>query len=241
MKKLIYITLLLFSSSQVFSQCYPDRHNTSWFDGWISCETSANPNESRGESHWISYDFGELYELNELKIWNTNDPDILSSGAQNVIIDYSVDGINWIEHGQETFPIASGVSTYEGNIITDFEGIKAKHLLITVVDNYGGDCVGFSELRVAVDSTKDDNEDICIIADIYPNPFNEEFSVFLKKKCLGDVFIAIEDATGRTIQDEEVIKLYETKLINGENFGPGVYFVCLRNGDIKERYKIVKY
>ncbi len=241
MKKLISLFTLLLLTNISIGQCYPDRHNTSWFDGWISCETSENPNEIRGESHWISYDFGQLYELNELKIWNINDPDLLSNGAQNVIIDYSVDGINWIEYGQETFPEATGINNYEGEVITDFEGLKAKHLLITVVDNYGGDCVGFAELRVAVDSAKSDNEDICIIADVYPNPIVDEFSVFLEKKCLGDVYIAIEDATGRTVMAEELIKLYDTKTIDASQYGPGVYFVCLRNGEIKERYKIVKH
>ncbi len=241
MKKLIYFFTLLILTNTSFGQCYPDRHNTSWFDGWISCETSENPNEMRGESHWISYDFGQLYELNELKIWNINDPDLLSNGAQNVIIDYSVDGVNWLEYGQETFPEATGVNNYEGEVITDFEGLKAKHLLITVVDNYGGDCVGFAEMRVAVDSAKSDNEDICIIADVYPNPIVDEFSVFLEKKCLGDVYIAIEDATGRTVMAEELIKLYDTKTIDASQYGPGVYFVCLRNGEIKERYKIVKH
>ena len=241
MKKLIYFFTLLILTNTSFGQCYPDRHNTSWFDGWISCETSENPNEMRGESHWISYDFGQLYELNELKIWNINDPDLLSNGAQNVIIDYSVDGVNWLEYGQETFPEATGVNNYEGEVITDFEGLKAKHLLITVVDNYGGDCVGFAAMRVAVDSAKSDNEDICIIADVYPNPIVDEFSVFLEKKCLGDVYIAIEDATGRTVMAEELIKLYDTKTIDASQYGPGVYFVCLRNGEIKERYKIVKH
>jgi hypothetical protein len=240
MRKLLYIALLSFGANQLNAQCLPDRHNTSWFDGWISCETSANPNEPRGESHWISYDFGRLYELNELKIWNVNDPDLVSYGAQNVIIDYSLDGINWTEFGQEIFPQAPGISTYEGDIITDFEGIKARYLLLTIADNYGGDCTGFSELRVQADSAKDDNEDICIIADVYPNPFLEQFSVSLQKKCLGDVYIAIEDATGRTVIAEEIIKLYDTRNFGGEAFAPGVYYVCIRNGEIKERYKIVK-
>lgn len=241
MKNLLYLVLFLFTSSQLFGQCFPDRHNTSWFDGWMSCETSENPNEVRGETHWISYDFGQTYALNALKIWNINDPDLLDAGAQNVVIDYSLDGITWTEFGQETFPKAPGVSTYEGDDIVDFDGLKARFLLITILDNYGDDeCTGFAELRVGVDSTKDENEDICIIADVYPNPFTTEVSVTLTKKCLGDVYLAIEDATGRTVSPESVINLYDSRIINTENLSPGVYFVCLRNGEIKERYKIVK-
>ncbi len=234
---IIFALLITLKSS---AQCYPDRHNTSWFEGWISCETSENPNSERGFSHWISYDFGQIYALNELKIWNVNDPDLLSFGAKNVIIDYSTDGKNWIEYGQETFPKANGISTYEGDLITNLNGIEAQHLLITVLDNYGGECSGISEFRVSADSIGNDNEDICIIAETYPNPFKDEFSIELKKKCLGEVFFAIEDATGRTVISEQTIKLNEKKQILTQGLAPGVYFVALRNGEIKQRYKIVK-
>lgn len=223
-----------------FSQCFPDRHNTSWFDGWISCEMKENPNEARDEGHWISYDFGKPYQLKELKVWNINDPDLLDYGAKTVMIDYSLDGLNWIEYGLQTFPKADGLRNYEGDIITNFNGIKARYLILTAIDNYGGDCTGFAELRIEVDTAKDENEDVCIIADVYPNPFQTSFSVLLEKKCLGEVYLAVEDATGRTVVEERIIKLYDTELINGENLVPGVYFVCLRNGEINERYKIVK-
>ncbi|MDA7802945.1 discoidin domain-containing protein [Crocinitomix sp.] len=240
MKRLINIIAILLFSVQLYGQCYPDRHNTSWFDGWLSCEKSESPNEERGESHWISYDFGKPYKLNALKIWNVNDPDIIDNGAKSVMIDYSIDGIHWFEYGLQNFPKATGTSIYEGNVIAQLSGIKARYLLFTIMDNYGGDCYGFSEMRVAVDTTKDENEDVCIIAEVYPNPFQTQFSVFLEKKCLGDVFVAMEDATGRTVIEESIINLYDTKIIDAESLVPGVYFVCLRNGEIKQRYKIVK-
>lgn len=240
MKKTTLILLFTLLLNSSFGQCYDDRHNTSWFDGWISCEKSDNPNAIREKSHWILYDFGQVYALHELKVWNVNDPDLLDFGAQNVAIDYSLDGVNWINFKETTFPKAPGISTYEGDIVTNFEGLKARFILVTVLDNYGGECAGFSEFRVAVDSTKDENEDICIIAESYPNPFQQEFSVFLKKKCLGDAFVAVEDATGRTVYQEQLILLNETKLIPTRGWTAGVYYVCVRNGDILERYKVVK-
>jgi len=231
----------LISSVLSFGQCYPDRHNTSWFDGWISCESSPNPNSLRGEGHWISYDFGTPYELNELKIWNINDPDLLLYGVKDISIDYSLDGVNWTSYGNTTVPLATGISTYEGEDILNFNGLKVRYLLITVVNNYGGDCTGFAEMRVSVNPSKDENEDVCMFADIFPNPFDENFSVVLKKKCLGDVYLAIEDATGRTVIAEELIKLNEVKLITAKTWTPGVYYACLRNGDLLERYKVVKF
>ena len=38
------------------------------------------------------------------------------------------------------------------------------------------------------DSATNENEDICIIADVYPNPFANEFTVLLEKKCLGSIY-----------------------------------------------------
>ena len=241
--KTLVLTLFLtaLGSATGWGQCYPDRHNTSWFDGWLSCQTSTNPNDARGESHWISYDFGQVYAMNEFKIWNVNDPDILEYGAQHIVIDYSIDGVTWTEFGQEKLPMAPGISTYEGDIVLDFGGLNARYLLLTVIDNYGGECTGFSEMRIAVKDGDDESSDICIIADIYPNPFLDEFSVFLKKKCLGDVYMTVEDATGRIVREEETIKLHSTVTIDAEYLNPGVYFVCLRSGEIRQRYKIVKY
>jgi hypothetical protein len=240
MKKSIYFLLLLLNSTLIFGQCFPDRHSTTWFDGWLSCETKVNPNTLRGDSHWISYDFGVPYLLNELKIWNVIDPDLLLDGAEKVMIDYSLDGEKWTEFGEVTFPKASGIPTYEGDLVANLAGIKARFLLFTVISNYGGECTGFAEMRVAADSTTVENEDICIIADVYPNPFANEFTVLLEKKCLGEVYMALEDVTGRTVIDEQVIKVNEPKLINAQFLQSGVYFVCIRNGEIKERIKVVK-
>ncbi len=241
MKKYLALISVIFGWQSAFSQCFPDRHNTSWFDSWISCESSLSPNQIRGEGHWIMYDFGQSYALNELKIWNINDPDLLDYGAQHVAIDYSTDGINWKNFDEVVFPKATGMSNYEGTIVAEFNKLSVRYLLFTVIDNYGGTCSGFSEMRVGIDSTTDENADICMLATVYPNPFQNEFSVILTKKCLGDVFMAIEDASGRTIVAENNIQVDELNLINGRNWAPGIYYVCLRNGNLLERIKIVKF
>jgi hypothetical protein len=242
MKNIILILFLSIGAlPSLYAQCYPDRHSTSWFDGWLSCETNENPNDLRGNSHWIEYEFNETKFLNQLKVWNVNDPDLLSYGAQNVVIDYSEDGITWIEYGQVTFPKAPGVNTYEGDNILNFDGLKAKKILITVLDNYGGECVGFSELKIQVDTTKKEDDNICISADIFPNPFNEHVNIVLQEKCLGDVYMAIEDVVGKTVREEEMIQLYQNKVVSTKNLNPGVYFVTFRSGDFSTKYKVVKY
>ncbi|MBK7094690.1 MAG: T9SS type A sorting domain-containing protein [Saprospiraceae bacterium] len=150
MKYLLLIILFTSVITDTNSQCFPDRHNTSWFDAWVSCESSQNPNSIRGKSHWILYDFGHIYKLENLHVWNINDPDKLDDGLKNVVIDYSPDGNTWVESGNAVFPKANGSSTYQGSDILDFNGIKARYMLITAKDNYGGNCFGFSELRIGV-------------------------------------------------------------------------------------------
>ena len=230
----------LFLVFQGFSQCLPDRHSTSWFDNWISCEASENPNKNRDESHWISYDLGKLYKLGELKIWNLNAPDLLENGAKTIVIDYSKDGDNWTEYGEVSLDPATGKNTYEGETILDFAEIEAKYILFTITENYGGNCYGFAEMKVEAEPAEDENEDVCILADIFPNPTSNNFSVYLRKKCLGDAYLSIEDATGRTVIDEEIIQLYDTKAIRSENLNAGVYFVVIRNGEVTARFKVVK-
>ena len=150
MKYISSIVLSIFFFTGLNAQCFPDRHNTTWFDAWVSCESTQNPNSIRGKSHWILYDLGYIYKLTNMHIWNINDPDNLEDGLKNVVIDYSIDGNTWLEYGNAEFPKADGSSIYQGSDIIDFNGIKGRYLLITAKDNYGGECYGFSELRIGV-------------------------------------------------------------------------------------------
>lgn len=149
--KYLYTIILLLSLQMLQAQCYPDRHNTNWFDAWTSCTPSPNPNTARGDGHWILYNLGHLYELKDSKFWNANHPDFLQDGLKDVVIDYSVDGINWEEWGTFTLPMATGDKTYEGSTGPDFTATTARYVLITVVDNYGGNCYSMSELKINVD------------------------------------------------------------------------------------------
>ena len=132
----------------LFAQCDTLRHNNTWFDGWISCEETASPNATRGDGHWILYDLGQPFELFELHAWNMNAPDILDYGLQNVIVDISTDGEVWSEFAEVTIPQATGDPLYSGSELLDFDSAHAQYVLITAVDNYGGDCYGLSEIRV---------------------------------------------------------------------------------------------
>lgn len=134
--------------SSISSQCLPDRHSSTWYDGWISCEEKDNPNPIRGISHYIMYELDDIYYLYEMKIWNMNAPDLLDYDIQNVIVDISDDGSNWTEYGQFTFSQATGKNDYEGTEELNFNGTKAKYVLLTPTSNYGGSCYGLSEIKI---------------------------------------------------------------------------------------------
>jgi len=150
MKYIFSLFIVFISVLQINAQCYPDRHNTTWFDGWESCEMSDNPNSSRGLSHWILYDLGHIYKLEDVHLWNVNDPENLQDGIKTVVFDYSQDGNDWVEFGEQTFEMATGKSIYEGDEAFSFDGIKARYLLMTVLETWGGDCAGFGEIRIGV-------------------------------------------------------------------------------------------
>lgn len=243
MKKILIIIVLALVVHVNFGQCYPDRHNTTWYDGWISCQTAPSPNPLRGNSHWVQYNLGETYVLHDLFIWNTNAPDLLDWGMQEIVIDYSIDGVVWEEFGTFTLNQATGFNKYEGELIANFNSIRANFILITGVNNFGGACYGLSEIKVNVDNTVDIDKNECLKANVYPNPFGSQLNLSLNASCSDNIVnYSILDAMGRTIIKQESILKGETKeILSGENIRPGIYFVTLENGEITSKIKVIKY
>lgn len=248
MKKTIII-ILFFAYTNISAQCFLDRHNTTWYDGWISCNTSANPNPVRGESHWILYNFNYSYELYQMHIWNTNAPDYLADGMQEIVIDISNDGVNWTEVGEFQIPMADGTSTYEGLDLHDFNGTSAQYVLITGLTNHGGSCFGLSEIRINVADEViivNDEEPLnpdCLSAKIFPNPVNETSKAIISNFCSTDpVYYSILDISGKTIKSGEIIPASnEMELdLNSLPIVAGSYFLNLQQQDLVRRFKIMK-
>jgi len=148
-KKIIFsfCTVILMVNTG-FSQCLTERHSTTWYDGWISCDINDNPNPIRGKTHFIKYDLDDIYYLYEMKIWNFNAPDLLDYDIKDVIVDISIDGVSWTEFGQFTFGQATGSNDNEGIEEINFNGEKAKYILFTPTSNYGGTCYALSEIKI---------------------------------------------------------------------------------------------
>ncbi|MEL6987128.1 MAG: discoidin domain-containing protein, partial [Bacteroidota bacterium] len=153
----IYILLLLIPFTiSVHAQCFVDRHNTTATNGWISCQKNMNPINQFGNSHWIRYDFGEAFPLHHIEIWNTSHPNFIKGGIKDAVISTSLDGTNWTHSDTISIPMGKLSSFYEGNIVYNLNGINAQYLLITAINNHGGDCTGFSEIRIHTNSITPD-------------------------------------------------------------------------------------
>jgi len=189
----------------LYGQCYPDRHNTSPDESWLSCQTKESPNPVRGASHWILYDFGETYELGQSHFWNLNVPEGTSSGISTAVIDYSIDGITWSEFGSFTMNEANASGFYEGEDGPDLGGIIAQFVLVTILENHGGQCFGFSEMRIATTGVMVSTDDLAQhINEMFgsPNPATENAIVNINSKTVGPAQINLIDINGKTVSQK---------------------------------------
>lgn len=248
MNKIGFYIILIFTLGIQFAnaQCFPDRHSTTWFDGWISCDTSGNPNSVYGESHWIMYDLGYDYVLNETKFWNTNEPTHLDYGINEFNIDYSLDGVTWTNFGLFTINQANGLTNYEGEDGPDLNSIKARFILITPTSNYGGNCFGFSELKINItDPFEIIDEDIGFNASVYPNPYITNINIRIASLYEDKpITYTLHDILGRVITQNvfEIIPdtdTYEIDL-NSSALAVGIYILNVEQNNNQRTFKLIK-
>ncbi len=143
-------------------------------DSWISCNPGDNPYvEARSGYHWIHYDLGEEYSLNQTHVWNYNVAGETDQGFENVQVDYSLDGLEWYNLGMFNWPLASGQAMYSGFTGPNFNGVPARYVMFTSTDD-PSTCRGVSKINFSVEHcteqgvTCDDN-----IASTINDHFNE--------------------------------------------------------------------
>ena len=125
-----------------------------------------------GEKGALLFDFGSVYALDEMWIWNFNCPDdyrVLwwvggtACGMRDVMIEYSEDGIQWPPLKTEGYPFrlarATGKQWMPATNLDDgknspirFNGVKARYVRLTAnpsigIGNWGGPSFGLSEVR----------------------------------------------------------------------------------------------
>lgn len=243
--KQLYISLFFsLVAISLHAQCFENRHNTTWYNGWISCKESPSPNPARGVGHWIMYDLGHDYALGKSHWWNNNEPDALNNGVKTILVDVSDDGEKWTIWGSFDLNPANGKPTYEGEEGPDFGSVQARYLLLTAVDNYGGQCVGFSEMKINVDllSKVKEEDHTCLSLNILPNPFKYNATLEITSTC-GDATLSLYDAYGRELGSGLNISQSSSTSSHdllGTNLTPGVYLLVLSDGINAVRKKVVK-
>lgn len=141
---------------KVYDDCAPTNNLSTLQEAmWESCTPLASPNTARtGTSHWIKYSFDDIYKFGGTRVWNYNAVGQANKGFRQVEVDYSMDGTSWTKlGGTYTWPIAPGttstVADYAGFLGPNFNNIKAKHILITALNNHGSTaCSGISKLSI---------------------------------------------------------------------------------------------
>lgn len=242
---------------------YPDRHSTNLSDGWLSCQSSVNPNTSRGNSHWIMYDLGDTYALTESTLWNFNTPERINSnnneswslsplvgklddGMRDITIDLSLNGQVWQEFGRFYIPKATGSSFYQGTVGPDFGGKIARYVLITGISNHGGTCYGLGEVRFnATAVTTGVNDPLAGVAmSVLPNPFSDKATLSLEGFPVGQASLNIMDVMGKTyLQSELIISDSKNEIPLSANEMPsGLYFAQIsQNGSSKTiKFEVIK-
>lgn len=137
-----------------YDYCAPTNdHSNNEKDAWLSCNTSPNPNFTRGNTHWIQYDFGDLKTFTETHVWNYNASGETGKGFRSVVIDYSDDGTNWTHFGTYEWAQAPGTNGYGGFVGPNFNNLVARYILVTGLTNWeGSTCRGLSEMTFTVEA-----------------------------------------------------------------------------------------
>jgi hypothetical protein len=119
-----------------------DQHGVTPEQMWLSDGTLPN---------WIQYEFDQVYKLQELWVWNSNQliEGIVGFGAKDVTIEYSQDGQTWTAlAGVPEFARAPGAEDYAHNTTVDFGGVLARYVKLTINSTWGvAPLGGLSEVR----------------------------------------------------------------------------------------------
>lgn len=245
MRKLLpLVVLLLFVSMDLAGQCFPDRHNLSLANAWLSCETSMSPNLARGEGHWIMYDLGTSYALGQTTFWNINNYLRQDDGMQEVTIDLSNNGTTWTEAARFTLPKGPVSGTYEGVSGPDLTDNMARFVLISGLSNYGGDCMGLSEFKVQATPATTGISRIDLGAEMQasPNPFAQQTIIDVDLQQDGDYRYEVISVQGQVLRQGTVEVQGSTAqiIVDGDNLQAGAYIFSVMNDQARSSINLIK-
>jgi hypothetical protein len=147
-----------------------------------------------------------------------------SRGVANMVVDWSIDGTTWNWWGDINLEEAPGSDSYFGEPGPDFEGLVVRYLLLSVTSNHGGNCYGFSELRLDVNPGVVDVEEISIAAfefGLHPNPARNHAT--LQLEAFKNSQVRLFSPEGKIILSYSPVS--STSKLNLINLASGLYTV----------------
>jgi len=170
----------LIGTLTLHAQCYIERHNLNSLDAWISCETSMTPNpDLPGEAHWIMYDIGVIDTFYKMMIWNFNHWENSDYGISSFSLSVSDDGVDWQMIDTFNLAEANASTYYEGEEVSNLEGLTGRYVLLTGVENYGGDCFALSEIPIDLEDNSFCNDKIAMEIVLSPNIIGSSSDIVL--------------------------------------------------------------
>ena len=102
---------------------------------------------SADDDPWIQYEFNAVKQLDTMRVWNSNSSaeSFIGWGVKDVLIEYSVDGLNWnVLAGATQFSPAPGLPSYDSPDEIAFGGLSAKYVRFDILSNWGGLLTAYS-------------------------------------------------------------------------------------------------
>lgn len=206
MTKLYATIISLLCATFCYGQCLDlEAHNTSIIDTWISCEAFPNPLGSLGNNHWILYEFEEVQDIENIRVWNINHPEYNNFGIKTLRIDFSADGANWTELVTADLPIGEVSPDYLGELL-EAETFEAQYVLFTSLENHGGACTGLAEVKFNLSQLSTATEDTFLssLIDVSPNPADDLINISFGDIKTEDISYQLVDMNGRIVLRKEV-------------------------------------
>ena len=103
-----------------------DEHSAESADMWLAFP-GADP-------LWLQYDFGRVYKLHEMWVWNYNVQFevVLGFGLKDVTIESSNDGETWLPFGDVEFARGAAAAGYTHNTAIALDGVAARYIRLNI-------------------------------------------------------------------------------------------------------------
>lgn len=141
------------------------RHDADVNNMWMSSILAESVSNPRGGtvtgSHWIEFDFGDVKSVDEMWIWNYNEPPWRIQGMKDITIQYSTTGsgnpADWTTVYDGQLPMASSVGPDDEtdvSLVVPFHGTGARYVVITADAGIGMNWSNGSSDRAALSEVR---------------------------------------------------------------------------------------